>query len=74
MSNKPAILDFKNRQEMANWFDTHEPLDYDVEPIEAENVEVSLCGDGVETSPVQIGGECTPLISTLSLPRSAYVA
>lgn len=57
MSNKPAIPDFKNRQEMANWFDTHEPLDYDVEPIDAKNVEVLLCSDGVETPPVPIGGE-----------------
>lgn len=31
--NKKTIPDFKNRIDMANWFDNHEMTDYDFKPI-----------------------------------------
>ena len=31
--HKKEIPDFKNRQEMAEWFDTHDMTDYDFKPV-----------------------------------------
>lgn len=42
MSDKPAIPDFKSHQEMAEWFETHEPLDYDVSLVDPDRVKVTL--------------------------------
>ena len=42
MPDKPAIPDFESHQEMAEWFETHEPLDYDVSLIDPDKVKVSL--------------------------------
>ena len=31
--HKKQIPEFKNRQEMANWFDTHDMTEYDFKPV-----------------------------------------
>jgi predicted DNA binding CopG/RHH family protein len=42
---KKPLPDFKNRQEMAEWFDTHEMTDYDFKPVRvrfSKNLSVGL--------------------------------
>jgi hypothetical protein len=42
---KKPIPDFKNRQEMAEWFDTHDMAEYDFKPVRvrfAKNLSVGL--------------------------------
>ena len=42
---KKPIPDFKNRQEMAEWFDTHDMTEYDFKPVKvrfAKNLSVGL--------------------------------
>lgn len=42
---KKPIPDFKNRQEMAEWFDTHDMTEYDFKPIRvrfSKNLSVGL--------------------------------
>ena len=34
--NKKTIPDFKNRQEMAEWFDSHDMTEFDFKPIKAK--------------------------------------
>jgi hypothetical protein len=44
-NTKKEIPDFKNRQEMADWFDTHDMTDYDFKPTRvrfAKNLSVGL--------------------------------
>jgi hypothetical protein len=44
-STKKTIPDFKNRQEMAKWFDEHDMTDYDFKPVRsrfAKNLSVGL--------------------------------
>ena len=42
MSDKPVIPKFESHEEMAEWFETHEPLDFDVSLIDPDKVKVSL--------------------------------
>jgi predicted DNA binding CopG/RHH family protein len=42
---KKPIPDFKNRQEMAEWFDTHDMTEYDFKPVKvrfAKNLSAGL--------------------------------
>jgi hypothetical protein len=42
---KKSIPDFKNRQEMAEWFDTHDMTEYDFKPVRvrfAKNLSIGL--------------------------------
>ena len=44
--HKKPIPDFKNREEMAKWFDRHEMTDYDFKPV---NVKFQLGNSKEET-------------------------
>ncbi|HLW02705.1 MAG TPA: CopG family antitoxin [Ktedonobacterales bacterium] len=52
---KKPIPDFKNRQEMAEWFDTHDMTDYDFKPVRVRFAKKLSEGLSIRLDPETLG-------------------
>jgi predicted DNA binding CopG/RHH family protein len=51
---KKPIPDFKNRQEMAEWFDTHDMTEYDFQPVKVRFAKNLSAGLNIRLDPASL--------------------